>query len=321
MMIDYISATTSFESKDNIFYTHLQEEAAYKSGWRKYYLQGCKKLSVWINPSLQLMRLEGSISYYWQGNNFSFNRKQFVDAINHIEGLLNVDLWKSTINAFEFGVIMQVQMKPKEYIRHHYSAQKEKLEVNEKPKDKGKFRWWSDRNVSLKMYDAGRNIEMKIGENRRNIIRQAGWEENGEYLKLEAHYLRPECLNKGRGLYLYNLVNPDWHSNFKEDLYLQYKRLTPMKSIITPTSKKDLTTADILLIKMMEDAVNEGRTIEEVKKAIYDKINSISDRILTKPDKDFRKAQVRKLISNVKEATESIYDLSTELQKALEADK
>lgn len=320
-MIDYISTTTSFSGKDNIFYTHLQEEAAYKSGWLKYYLQGCEKLAVWIHPSLQLMRLEGSISYYWQGNNFSFDRKQFVDAINHIEGLLNVDLWKSTINAFEYGVIMQVNMKPKEYIMHHYSAPKEKLTLNEKPKDKGQFRWWTDKNVSLKMYDAGRNIQMKQGLARKEIITQSGWEEAGEYLKWEAHYLRPECLNKGRGLYLYNLVNPYWHSTFKEDLYLQYKRLIPMKSIITPTSKKDLTTADILIITMAEEAVNEGRTMEELRKLLYAKVNSIPDCVLTKSDKDFRKAQIRKLLSNIKEADISIYDLSGELQKVLEADK
>jgi hypothetical protein len=321
MMIDYISAITSFESKDNIFYTHLQEEASYKSGWLKYYLQGCEKLAVWIHPSLQLMRLEGSISYYWQGNNFSFDRRQFVDAINHIEGLLNVDLWKSTINAFEFGVIMQVQMKPKEYIRHHYSATKEKLTLNEKPKDKGQFRWWTDKNVSLKMYDAGRNIQMKQGLERKETITLSGWEEAGEYLKLEAHYLKPECLNKGRGLYLYNLVNPDWHNTFKEDLYLQYKRLIPMKSIITPTSKKDLTTADILIITMAEEVVNEGRTMEELKKLLYAKVNSIPDSVLTKSDKDFRKAQIKRLLNNIREADISIYDLSGELQKVLEADK
>ncbi|PMC25434.1 hypothetical protein CJ231_01150 [Hoylesella buccalis] len=320
-MIDYISTTTSFSGKDNTFLTHLQLEAVYNSGWRKYHLEGCEKLSVWIQPSLQLLKLEGSISYYWQGHNFSFNRRQFVEAINHIEGLLNVDLWKSTVNAFEFGVIMQVNMKPKEYIRHHYSVTKEKLTLNEKQKDKGKFRWWSDQNVSLKMYDAGRNIQMKQGLERKEIITQSGWEESGEYLKWEVHYIKPESLNKGKGLHLYNLVNPDWHCILKEDLYLQYKRLIPTKGIITPQDKKNLTTAGILIITMVEEAVNEGRTIEQVKKAIYDKINSIANHILTKPDKDFRKAQVRKLLSNIKGATESIYDLSNELQKALEADK
>ncbi len=293
-MIDYISTTTSFSGKDNTFLTHLQLEAVYNSGWRKYHLEGCEKLSVWIQPSLQLLKLEGSISYYWQGHNFSFNRRQFVEAINHIEGLLN---------------------------RHHYSVTKEKLTLNEKQKDKGKFRWWSDQNVSLKMYDAGRNIQMKQGLERKEIITQSGWEESGEYLKWEVHYIKPESLNKGKGLHLYNLVNPDWHCILKEDLYLQYKRLIPTKGIITPQDKKNLTTAGILIITMVEEAVNEGRTIEQVKKAIYDKINSIANHILTKPDKDFRKAQVRKLLSNIKGATESIYDLSNELQKALEADK
>lgn len=321
MMIDYISTTTSFSGKDNTFLTHLQPEAVYNSGWRKYHLEGCEKLSVRIHPSLQLLKLEGSISYYWQGHNFSFDRKQFVAAINHIEDLLHIDIWKSTVNAFEYGVIMQVQMKPKEYILHHYSAPKEKLTLNEKQKDKGKFRWWSDKNVSLKMYDAGRNIQMKQGLERKEIITQSGWEEAGEYIKWEAHYLEPECLNKGRGLYLYNLVNPDWHSTFKEDLYLQYKRLIPMKSIITPTSKKDLTTADILIITMAEEAVNEGRTMEELKKMLYAKVNSIPDCVLTKSDKDFRKAQIKKLLNNIREADISIYDLSNELQKVLEADK
>lgn len=320
-MIDYISTTTSFSGKDNTFLTHLQPEAIYNSGWRKYHLEGCEKLSVRIHPYLRLLKLEGSISYYWQGHNFSFNRRQFVDAINHIEDLLHIDLWKSTINAFEYGVIMQVQMKPKEYILHHYSAPKEKLTLNEKQKDKGKFRWWSDKNVSLKMYDAGRNIQMKQGLERKEIITQSGWEEAGEYIKWEAHYIEPESLNKGVGLRLYQLVNPDWHSTFKEDLYLQYKRLIPMKSIITPTSKKDLTTADILIITMAEEAVNEGRTMEELKKLLYAKVNSIPDCVLTKSDKDFRKAQIKKLLNNIREADISIYDLSGELQKALEADK
>ena len=319
-MIDFISATTSFDDKDNMFLSHLQHEATYNSGWHKYYLQGCEKLAVWIHPSLHIMRIEGSVAYYWQGNNFSFSRKQFFEAIDHIRSLLHIDLWKSTINAFEYGVIMQVQMKPKDYIKHHFSIPAEKLTLSEKPKDKGQFRWWNDKNVSLKMYDAGRNIEMKIGAHRRDIIRDAGWQDEGEYLKWEAHYIKPESLNKGVGLRLYQLVDHDWNNTFKEDLYSQYQRLIPMRSIIIPNNKKDLTTADILLLTMAEEVVNEGRTREELKKVLYAKINSIPDCVLTKSDKDFRKAQIRKLLSNIKEAPQSIYDLSMELQKALSAD-
>ena len=67
-----------------------------------------------------------------------------------------------------------------------------------------------------------------------------------------------------------------------------------MKGVITPKDKKDLTTADILLLAMVEESINEGRTKEELKKILYAKINAIPENVLTKSDKDSRKAQIRK---------------------------
>ena len=93
-----------------------------------------------------------------------------------------------------------------------------------------------------------------------------------------------------------------------------------MKGVITPKDKKDLTTADILLLTMVEESINEGRTKEELKKILYAKINAIPESVLTKCDKDSRKAQIRKLLSNIKEAPESIYDLSQKIQDALGAE-
>lgn len=320
-MIDYISATTSFDGKDIKFVSHsLHLEAEYSSGWQKYWLEGCNRLVVWIHPQHKLLRLEGSVAYYWQGHNFSFGKHDFVEAIQHISSILGMSIWNAVVNCFEYGVIMQVMMKPKEYITHHSADPKSKLIVNEKAKDKGNFRWWEDKNVELKMYDAGRNILMKQGEDKKQIIRDAGWSDEGDFLKWEAHYLRPECLNKGVGLKLHNLVNPDWQNVFKEDLYTQYQRLFPMKGIITPTTKKELSTADILVLTMVEESINEGRTLEELKKVLYSRINSFPEEVLTKSDKDLRKGQIRKLLAKIKEADESIYDLSEQIQKALEAD-
>ena len=160
-MIDYISTTTSFDCKGTKIFPHLGYPAAkYSSGWEKYYLQGCERLAVWIHPSLGF-RLEGSISYYWQGNNFSFSLSDFVEAIHHINGLLGIDLWKSLLNVLEYGVIMPVPMKPKEYIQHHKALPNEGLLMNEKPQDKGNFRWWKDGNVSLKMYDVKNILVLK----------------------------------------------------------------------------------------------------------------------------------------------------------------
>lgn len=321
-MLDFISTDMEFECKDIKFLAHcLKLEAQYSSGWKKYYLDGCEKMAIWINPVYHLLRIEGSVPYYWQGNNFSFTRKGFTEAIEYIIRLLGVNIWNSTLNAFEYGVIMEVKMPPKEYIMHHSSMPKEKLLMNEKPKDKGNFRTWEDRNVKLKMYNAGRNILMKQGENRKSIIRAAGWDDSKYYLKWEIHYLKPECLNHGNGLKLYNLVNPDWDNTFKEDLFTQYKRLSPMKGIINPTDKKELSTADILILAMVEESINEDRTLDELRKMLYDKVNSFPDEVLKKPDKDFRKMQIRKLLAKVKESPNSVFDLSEEITKALQADQ
>ena len=101
-MIDYLSATL-FECKDTPNFGHLQMESKqFSSGWEIFSLQGCEKLKIWWKPQLQMLRLDGSIPYYWQGNNFSFSSADFVEAINYIKGLLHVDLWKASLNAFEY---------------------------------------------------------------------------------------------------------------------------------------------------------------------------------------------------------------------------
>ena len=319
-MIDYIQATKHLSDKDRLFLGHCRLEAEYSSGWQKYWLQGCEKLEIWYNPSLNWMRLQGSIMYYWQGHNFTYDKKDFVAAIDHIIKIIHISIWDAMIEAFEYGVIIQVPKKPKEYIKRHSSIPSEKLILNEKPKDKGNFRWWEDRNVCNKMYDAAQNIKKKQGLQRKEILKESGWNPEGEFLKWEAHYLKPEILNHGKGLLLADLMKPYWENVFKEDLYVQYKRLIPMKSLITPTNKKDLSSADIVMLALAEAQINAGENLQEVKKMLYDKINAIPEGVLSKADKDSRKRQIKSLFDKLQESPESEWDLSEKLEKALKAE-
>lgn len=319
-MIDYIQATKHLSDKDRLFLGHCRLEAEYSSGWQKYWLRGCEKLEIWYNPSLNWMRLQGSIMYYWQGHNFTYDKKGFVAAIDHIIKIIHISIWDAMIEAFEYGVIMQVPKKPKEYIKRHSSIPSEKLILNEKPKDKGNFRWWEDRNVCNKMYDAAQNIKKKQGLQRKEILKESGWNPEGEFLKWEAHYLKPEILNHGKGLLLADLMKPYWENVFKEDLYVQYKRLIPMKSLITPTNKKDLSSADIVMLALAEAQINAGENLQEVKKMLYDKINAIPEGVLSKADKDSRKRQIKSLFDKLQESPESEWDLSEKLEKALKAE-
>lgn len=318
-MIDFIQ-TTLYGCKGNINFTHLGIPfLKTDTGWEKYYLDGCERLIIAYNPNGGMLRLEGSISYYWQGHNFSFTKEAFFSAINHINKYLGVNLWHSTLNAFEYGVIVEVDVKPKEYIKHHSADPKEGLSLNERGKDKGMYRSWEDKFVKNKMYDAGRNIKYKQDLTRQQIINDVGWNVQGEYLKFEVHYLKPEkALNKGKGVILANLCNPTWESTLKEDCYIQYKRLIPMKSIIMPQDKKMLSTSDILAMALVEGGLNGGASKEEVKKLLYAKINCIPENILSKSDKDARKRQVKNLLANIQEEECSKWDLSNKIVEALD---
>ena len=88
-----------------------------------------------------------------------------------------------------------------------------------------------------------------------------------------------------------------------------------MKTIIPPTSKADLHTLDFFAIELVESKMNEGKTLEEVKKILYDRINSSS--LLSKPDKDARKRQVKTTLDKFQQSEISEYDLRNELQLAI----
>ena len=113
------------------------------------------------------------------------------------------------------------------------------------------------------MYDAAQNIKKKQGLQRKEILKESGWNPERGFLKWEAHYLKPEILNHGKGLLLADLMKPYWENVFKEDLYVQYKRLIPMKSLITPTNKKDLSSADIVMLALAEAQINAGETFRK----------------------------------------------------------
>lgn len=316
-MIDYISATIS-ECKDTINFSNLVLESENTKYNRTYYaINGCEEMKITIIHNTGEIRLQGSVPYYFQGHNFTFDRKRFVQAIGLINELTNINFWQSDIDEFEYGVIMEVPTTPRNYIVHHTARQGERLIQNEKGKDKGKFRWWEDSSVSLKMYDAGRNIKTKQSENRKQVIRAAGWDDDKEYIKFEVHYKKPHlCLNNGRAMKLYCLANPEWEDRLKEDLFVQYQRLNPYKEIAMPTDKKYFGTPNIYAHAFTEFAINMNYTPEYVKELLYSTINNASD-TLSKFDKDARKREVKKIQGTLLHPQKSQWDLQDKLQEAI----
>lgn len=315
-MIDYIKATIS-GCKDTINTSHLVLESEINKYNRTYYaIEGCEEMKIIILHNTGEIRLEGSVPYYWQGNNFSFDRKKFWQAIEYIITITNINFWEAEIDEFEFGVIMEVPTAPRNYIVHHTAKKGEKLVQNEKGKDKGKFRWWEEKFLKLKLYDAGRNIKAKQNENRKQVIRNAGWDDSKEYIKFEIHYKKPHlCLNNGKAMKLYCLANPTWEDRLNEDLFLQYQRLEPYKEITIPKNKKLLGTSSIYAHTFTEFAANMGYTPKDVKRLLYSTVNSAVT--LSKSDRDARKREITKTQSKLITPTESQWDLKNNLQEAI----
>ena len=321
-MVDFIEATKQLKPKDKPFLGHLQAEAAYHSGWDKYLLKGCKSIEVWHNEPAGLIRIKGSLAYFFQGHNFSFTSRQFVEATNYVNDILHLNCYDSMVDIFEYGQILEVEDLPRNFIRNHRERPKSGLLQYENPKDRGNFKRWESPEIRLKMYNAGKNIKQKQGLEMQELIRAEGWNPKGNFLKWEAHYKKPEALlNNGRGIMLADLVNPNFNKIFRTDLYNQYNRLMPMGKIEFPNNKKDLSTSDLLMIVLADANLQEGNTLQEIKKMLFDRINAIPEEVLTEADKKARKRQISALLGKIQVCPESKWDLSDKLKAALELEE
>lgn len=310
-MIDYIAINKYFQDKDKPFFGNCQEEAFYtNSGEIKYTLSGCRAIELFWNEDLRRLKLRGSLLYYFQNHNFTYSDKVFKESVEYLEKILQCSLWDSNVDEFEYGVIIEVDRKPKEYLIHHFARDKE-LSVGNKPKSRDFFKWWEDKYLSLKMYDENRNIKLKQTKSEMEILKQAGWNPKLNYLKWEVHYRKPHLsFNVDRFLRLADLLDPAFQIQFQKDLLYQYSRLSPLRTLVLPEDKKCVQTADILLMELAEVQLNNNIPLIEIKKSIYTRINGFPESVLSKNDKKARKRQVSTLFNRLEETESNPWDLS-----------
>ena len=274
---------------------------------------GCKPMSVFWKPSDGLLKLEGSIPYFIQGHNFSFDRARYIEAIQYIQGLLDVGLWDALLNEFEYGVVFPVEGKPSDYIRNHSAQSSSRLRECLNGRDRGNGKWWVSQLVNLKMYDPKANLHYKVAKAHRYEI--DGYDSELNYLKFEAHYNKPHLLNGGLGLSVEDLQCPKSVSKLNAMLLSQYQLLHPMRTLLKPTEKGDLKYQEIVTRQLVEMFMNQGISIQEAKKELYRFMDGFD--CLTKSDKDKRKETARKVFKGLKESEISQWDLAQKIELAL----
>ncbi len=319
-MLDYIAITKYFGSKDKPNFANCQWLADYSGGGERYAVEGCEKLEAIWNGGTHLLKIRGSVPYFFQGHNFACDKDTFVEAVDYLQARLQAGLWDADIDAVEVGTIFEVSRRPRDYIKNHYARPKAHLLEDSRPRDKGNFKYWeqSGGGDSLKMYDAGRNIIMKQSLKRREVIQMAGWNPDAQYMKIEAHIRHPERVNGGKAFTLEDCVDPAKYELLRGRLREMYELLEPMRTLETPTDKRNLRTADLLAIALAEEYMNNHNcSPEEARKALFERINAIDNETLTKADKDARKRQIRSIFAKLGEAAQSEFDLKEQLASSL----
>ena len=311
-MIDFISATKCM-NKDSPNLSNCKWISTNKSGWERWELMWYKPMKVFWHPDNRLLKIEGSIPYFIQGHNFTFDKTDFVDGINILQSLLGVELWDAYLNEFEHGVIIQVEGMPSDYIKYHSALKPSKLKECINGNNKGEGKWWEGGTITLKMYNPKTNFHHKVGLKQRTDIE--GYDPNMNYLKFEAHYNKPHLLNCGRGLILDDLRRDEKLSTLDSMLVTQYQLLQPMKTLLKPNDKGELKYISIVTMKLVEVLLNQGLTISQAQKEVYRFMDEFE--CLSKTDKDKRKQTARKIFKSLQVADKSEWDLTEKLEEAL----
>lgn len=280
-------------------------------------------MDIQYNPLTGELYIEGSLPHFYQGHNFTYSVEDYVNTIDKLQELLGIELWDAVVDGLEFGCIFPVEEMPVSYIRNHHANPKAQMIENEKGRDKGSFRWWEDSEGKqkekariLKLYDAKKNLSWKVRKKIRDTI--AEFVPERQYLKYELKTEKPIKLF-GRVITAFDLQTTPFQNTLASKLKELYNDiLTPMKELIRPDDKKQLSYSDIITLAYVEHLLNEGITIKDAKKKVYALINHLS--ALNKSDKDSRKKAARMAFKALQEAPNSQWDLSVMINDALVAE-
>lgn len=312
-MIDFISATKCLY-KDSPNLSNCKWISRNAKGEELYELMGQKPMKVIWKPSDGLFTIKGSIPYFLQGHNFSFDTNGFIECVNFLQSLLDVGLWDAWLNEFEHGVIFPVEGNPSDYIRYHSTSRRSKLKECTNGKDNGNGKWWVGSASNLKLYNPKSNFKGKVSKSKRMEIESYDPKQN--YLKFEVHYNQPHLLNAGRNLLVEDLQSPHWQTHLGEILLDQYKLLQPMRTLVKPTEKSITRYQELITMQLVEVLMNQGKTIPEIQKDVYRFMDEFN--CLSKANKDKRKATARKVFGMLRESETSQWDLTANIEEALQ---
>ena len=318
-MIDYIRIDYHFTDKDTPNLQDFQGVSPDKYGWKRIELQGFAPIAIGLNERSGILRVKGSIMYFFQGHNFTFSRDGFIEVVEVVGDRFNINLWDGCVEELEVAVIVEVDRPPLSYIKNHWEPNGWWGSTYKTTRYfvKGKALKKENAELYLRMYDVGKNLRYKC---RGMDLQEIGLISGKYYLKFEIHYNKPhKSLKRGGILRLRDVFTRQMQEGLKGDIRAYYGQLRRNYVVIPPNDRKTFDTSMIFAVYGLGKAVNSGQSILEAKKDICDMINQ--NPAFTKEDKANRRRGVKKVMDKVGDNAIDGWDLSGIINRQLEQEE
>lgn len=265
-----------------------------------------KELNVFYYPEYNKIEVAINIPYFLNGHNYSISLKQEKHVVEYISSVLGTNMFKADADQFEYSALFEI---PFNFKKIQYSHIRIKGMVTTSF-EHGKY--FSNRNVQHRIYDAQRNIKNKLTkQEREELAETTDYNEDKYYLKIENRYKRPEIALKSRGILVENLFQEEFNQLCKNDLMEKYQSITKMGGVDI-TSKKQLSSEGLYMIALKRLEEISGINTEQYLK---ETIKSFSH-ILSPDDRKARIKQVNKNSQKI-QTTKSEFDVSELLHHSL----
>lgn len=305
-MFDYLKIEKPLcRGKDKLNFDKLVWRGVYANGSNRYELSnGFQPLQVFVNENTNLLSLDGSLPYYWQGHNFSFSNQAFYNSIETIESLMWVSLLDAKVIAFEYGKMLKVERPPKEYLSRHGNL------VGYKKTTYTDGIQFSDNVSRIKLYDAGKRLKTTSAKNIIGSLKAVGFDSKANYLRFETHYLKPQIKFK-QEITVEQLFSNDFQETLCIDLGDIYQKIDKMKQSKIPTDKKILNSSTIPILCLKEVAEMCGL---DAKVILFNYLKKID--VFDKNDRKNRKRQLTENLKKIHDSQVQVfeYDLTPKLK-------
>ena len=263
------------------------------------------ELNLYWNDRTNWLTLSGSLAFFFQGHNFKFDANALQKGFEFISGMVGCNIFNAHVTTFEAGELLATSHKPQAIFTTHTQIKG----MKSKPYELGK--WFEDRILRVKLYDAGKRMKKIIDKDIRNQLQaDFGYQPDTNYIRVENHYKRPEIRFK-QPVTLKDLVSDEFQNVVKNDIIQTYQSIMKTPTLILPEHLYKLSASDIYFIVAKELSMQCGVSMEE---KIYSVLRSCNN--MTKEDIKARKRKIKADFNRVT-TNQCDYDLEESLRQKL----